>query len=81
MPDWSITLTRNADDDHVLSFDVWAKWKGAPQAAGDGTFVANVPIGTADSSASYTWTAPQDGPYYFLVIPIRNDQIGRETVG
>lgn len=73
----SITLTRSAGDEETQSFDVWANPLRIPQGDGDGTFVANVPIGGGQASVVYTWTPPTDAlRWSFLAIPIRHDVRG-----
>lgn len=79
MSDWSITISRPSDDKYTLSYDVWGKRNAPPTAAGDGTFIGNYTIDADESSISLTWTAPTDGLYKFLYIPLRNDIMGREV--
>ena len=77
---YQIVIPRATGDTHVLSFDLWAKRESAPNAVGDGIFVGNIVIGADETSVSTTYATPLDGRYFFLVIPRRNDQIGRETL-
>lgn len=70
----NITLTRGSNDEQTQSFDVWANPTRIPQGDGDGTFVANVPIGGGQSSVVYVWTPPTDAAlWHFMAIPIRHD--------
>ncbi len=69
----SITLTRGTGDVTTQSFNVWAKSTGFPVTDGDGSFVANVPIGTNASSVTYTWTPPANGTWLFTVTAVRFD--------
>lgn len=77
---WQVIITRHDDDDYVLNYDVWAKREYAPSAVGDGEFVGTYPIGANESTITLTYTTEFAGQYYFMVVPKRGYQIGRESV-
>lgn len=79
MSDWTLTISRPTEDSYTTSYDIWGKRNAPPDAAGDGTFVGNYPITASETSITVTWTAPTDGWYKFLYIPLRDDVIGREV--
>jgi len=77
---FSLVITRPSNDNYTMSYDIWAKRNKAPLAVGDGEFVGNFPITAGETSITVPYTATLDGAYYFLFLPRRNDQIGRETL-
>lgn len=69
----SITIQRTSGDVSTQSYNVWAKSGTYPSVDGDGVFVANIPIGTNQSSVSYVWTPPANGTWQMVATAVRFD--------
>ena len=68
-----ITLNRASNDFYTQSFNVWAKAGSYPSVDGDGVFVGNIPIGTNQTSVTYTWTPPSNGTWLCVATAVRFD--------
>jgi hypothetical protein len=77
---YDITITRGTGDNYTLSYDLWAKRGSVPEAVGDGEFVGTYRMQANATTVDATFTTNFSGTYYYLIVPRRHYQIGRETL-
>ena len=68
-----VLITRGTGDVYSQSFDLWAQAGRYPICAGDGQYVANVPIDADQDYVAYSWTPPSSGTWKLIAIPIRHE--------